>query len=210
MQSSAMPTQRKTFRIEQMAATSRAAAPAERAAVMIAPDGLRRLQHEADVIHRAIVETKQEIAALHANAFGDGQPRATRELGAVVDGTERAAHQILDAAEIIAKAAKSLGTSCTEGQEQALTGEIRDNVLRIFEACNFRDLSGQRITKVLSMLQFIEERIARMMEIWGGADAFKSYVPASASGSSLLHGPKLGGDRGHVSQDDIDAILRDG
>jgi chemotaxis protein CheZ len=207
-----MPIQRKIFRVEQMAAAGHHEATNQRAAVTIAPDGLRRLQHEADVIHRAIVQTKQEIAALHANAFGDGQPRAARELGAVVDGTERAAHQILDAAEVIAKAAKSLATSCTQAQEQALTQDIRDNVLRIFEACNFRDLSGQRITKVLAMLQFIEERIARMMEIWGGADAFRNYAAPSEGGREpgLLHGLKLTGDRGHVSQDDIDAILRDG
>ena len=41
-------------------------------------------------------------------------PRAVRELDAVVDGTERAAHQIMDAAEAIARAAKSLTASQTK------------------------------------------------------------------------------------------------
>jgi chemotaxis protein CheZ len=82
-------------------------------------------------------------------------------------------------------------------------------VQRIFEACNFQDLSGQRIAKVMAMLQFIDERIARMMEIWGGAEAFK-HLAAAGSEPNLLHGPKLAGDSGHVTQDDIDAILRSG
>ena len=81
---------------------------------------------------------------LHAGAFGHSRPRAARELHAVVDGTERAAHQIMDAAETIAKAAKALTASGDRGQNDELSQQIRDHVLRIFEACNFQDLSGQR------------------------------------------------------------------
>src|SRR5262249_34185948 len=143
----------------------------ERRAFRIQSSSLRQLQHEADAIHTAIARTKQEIAMLHAGASGRGGPRAARELDAVVDGTERAAHQIMDAAEAIAKAAKSLTAAQTK--DDAATQRIRDNVLRIFEACNFQDLSGQRIAKVLAMLQFIDESIARMVEIWGGTEAFK-------------------------------------
>ena len=100
------------------------------------------------------------------------------------------------------KAANRLHTS-----QPSLSQQIRDHVLRIFEACNFQDLSGQRITKVLAMLQFIDESIARMMEIWGGAEAFKAYTGPSKDDPALLNGPKLTGESGHVSQADIDAIL---
>src|SRR5262245_35153704 len=112
--------------------------------------GLRQLKDETDAIHRTILHTKQEVATLHAGTFSEGKPRATRELGAVVDGTERATLQILDAAEIIEEAAKLLAASVKQGQERALAQDIQDHVLRIFEACNFQDLSGQRITKVLA------------------------------------------------------------
>src|SRR5215510_2159457 len=206
-----MPIQRKVFRVEQMGSTeasTESAADANRRAFKIEADGLRQLQHEAEAIHSAIARTKQEIAMLHAGAFGQGRPRAARELDAVVDGTERAAHQIMDAAETIAKAAKSLTTS--HNRDDALTREIRENVQRIFEACNFQDLSGQRIAKVMAMLQFIDERIARMMEIWGGAEAFKHLAATAGNEPNLLHGPKLAGDSGHVTQADIDAILQSG
>jgi chemotaxis protein CheZ len=84
-------------------------------------------------------------------------------------------------------------------------------VLRIFEACNFQDLTGQRITKVLATLQFVEERIARLIDIAGGIEAFKSQAMLPATGrGAMLHGPKLDGDDGHLSQADVDAILAAG
>jgi len=204
-----MAIPRKVFRVEQMCPSdpsTHSSDTVERQTFRIESSGLRQLQHEAEAIHSAIARTKHEIAMLHAGASGRGGPRAARELDAVVDGTERAAHQIMDAAETIAKAAKSLTKSQTK--DYALTREIRDNVQRIFEACNFQDLSGQRIAKVMAMLQFIDESIVRMMEIWGGAEAFKPYAGTTGNEPSLLHGPKLAGDSGHVTQDDIDAILQ--
>jgi chemotaxis protein CheZ len=203
-----MAIQRTVFRVEQMCSSdtsTNSSDTVERQAFRIQSSGLRQLQHEADAIHSAIARTKQELAMLHAGASGHGGPRAARELNAVVDGTERAAHQIMDAAETIANATKSLTTSQTK--DDVLTRDIRENVQRIFEACNFQDLSGQRIAKVMAMLQFIDESIARMMEIWGGAEAFKHYAGTAGNEPGLLHGPKLSGDRGHVTQDDIDAIL---
>jgi len=204
-----MPIQRKVFRVEQVcvaAAAHRNAEPDLHAPPgPTVPDALWQLQQEADTIQRAIFWTKQEIATLHAGAFGNGRPRAARELDAVVDSTERAAHQIMDAAELIAQAAELLSASKDHGQE--LAQEIRGNVLRIFEACNFQDISGQRIAKVMAMLQFVEQRIIRMMDIWGGADALRDFAAPPDSVAGFLHGPKLAGDSGHISQADVDTLL---
>ena len=134
----------------------------------------------------------------------------TRELDAVVESAERATRQILGAAEDIEDAANTLSASLKRQQEQALALNMQDNVLRIFEACNFQDLTGQRIAKVLTTLKFVEERIAHMIEIWGGIDAFRTYTATAATdlnGDATLHGPKLDGDDGHVSQDDVDAMF---
>jgi len=94
--------------------------------------------------------------------------------------------------------------------ENALAQDIRDHVLRIFEACNFQDLSGQRIAKVMATLQFVENRIARMMEIRDGAESFKVYAATAIAERQpgLLHGPKLEDEPGHVSQADIDALFK--
>jgi chemotaxis protein CheZ len=175
-------------------------------------DGLRQLRSETDSIHRAISRTKREIAALHVHGLNaPDSGRVARELDAVVGGTERAIQQILAAAEDIDEAANTLSAALKQTQEQALAQDIRDQVIRIFEACNFQDLAGQRISKVLATLRFIEERIARMMEIWGGIEAFQDYTTAALAErrqeSVLLNGPKLEGDPGHASQADIDAIF---
>jgi chemotaxis protein CheZ len=174
---------------------------------------LRQLKSETEAIHLALNRTKREIAALHANAFGPAPARVTRELDAVVESAERATQQILGAAEAIEDAANTLSASLKREQEQSLALDIRDNVLRIFEACNFQDLTGQRIAKVLATLKFVEDRVAHMVEIWGGIEAFRSYAVAAANErdrNNLLHGPKLDDDKGHVSQDDVDAMFATG
>src|SRR5260370_32308684 len=106
----------------------------------------------------------QEHAGLHFGTFGDaGKGRASRELDAVVDSTERATQQILEAAESIDEAANTLSASLKREPDQALTSDIRDHVVRIFEACNFHDVSGQRIAKVLAPLTFADQPVARML-----------------------------------------------
>ena len=122
---------------------------------------LDQLKNETDSIHRAISRTMQELATLHSGTFTDGEGYASRELDAVADGTERATQRILDAAEGIDEAADTLSAVLKHEQERALAGDIRDHVVRIFEACNFQDLSGQRIAKVLSTLNFVEDRVPR-------------------------------------------------
>jgi chemotaxis protein CheZ len=176
-------------------------------------DELRRLKAETEAIHVALNRTKQEIAALHANAFGSAPVQVTRELDAVVESAERATQQILGAAEDIEDAANTLSASLKNQQEKALALDIQDSVLRIFEACNFQDLTGQRIAKVLTTLKFVEERVATMIEIWGGIDAFRTYAATAereVDRNKMLHGPKLDGDEGHVSQEDVDAIFAAG
>jgi chemotaxis protein CheZ len=150
---------------------------------------------------------------LHVNAFGPPPARVTRELDAVVESAEQATEQILSAAEDIEDAANTLSASLKREQEQSLALDIQDNVLRIFEGCNFQDLSGQRIAKVLTTLKFVEERIAHMIEIWGGIDAFGTYAVAATAELdrvAALHGPKLDGEDGHATQDDVDALFATG
>ena len=96
-------------------------------------------------------------------------------------------------------------------QQRILGEEIQERVISIFEACNFQDLTGQRITKVMATMRFIEQHINAMMEIWGGVDAIRSHAPqivdTREGDARLLNGPKLDGDVGHASQDDIDALF---
>lgn len=171
-----------------------------------------KLKVELDLIHDAISRTKQEIAVLHGKSFnGDEMAKVTGELGAVVGGTEEATQQILEAAEAIDQAASALGKAMSPDQQAQLSEEIQDRVVGIFEACNFQDLTGQRINKVMTTMKFIEHHINVMMDIWGGVDAIKQHAPAiidtRVGDARLLNGPKGLDDVGHASQDDIDAMF---
>jgi len=171
-----------------------------------------KLKVELDLIHDAISRTKREIAVLHGKSFsGEEMARVNGELGAVVGGTEEATQQILEAAEAIDNAATALSKVTSPDQQKILSEEIQERVISIFEACNFQDLTGQRISKVMATMKFIENHITIMMDIWGGVDAIRAHVPPMADdrdgGARLLNGPKLDGDSGHASQNDIDALF---
>ncbi|HEX3114556.1 MAG TPA: protein phosphatase CheZ [Bradyrhizobium sp.] len=171
-----------------------------------------KLKVELDLIHDAISRTKREIAVLHGKSFnGEEMARVNGELGAVVGGTEEATQQILEAAESIDNAATALSKVTSADQQKILSEEIQERVVSIFEACNFQDLTGQRINKVMTTMKFIENHITVMMDIWGGVDAIKAHAPLIADDregdARLLNGPKLDGDAGHASQNDIDALF---
>ncbi len=171
-----------------------------------------KLKVELDLIHDAISRTKREIAVLHGNSFnGEEMAKVNGELGAVVGGTEHATQQILEAVEAIDQAASALGKVTSQDQQKILSDEIQERVVSIFEACNFQDLTGQRINKVMTTMKFIENHITVMMDIWGGVDAIKAHAPpivdTREGDARLLNGPKVDGDVGHASQDDIDALF---
>lgn len=171
-----------------------------------------RVRAELAEMYRAIADTKQEIATLHHNSFSrEAQSAVSDELDAVVGHTEQATETILTAAETIETSANDLVASLKlEGNNQ-MAADIQDQILHIFEACNFQDLTGQRITKVVNTLKFIEERISGIMEIWGGEDGFKNVVPEHTKkpqgDAALLHGPAMNDDPTSASQDDIDALF---
>jgi len=171
-----------------------------------------KLKVELDLIHDAINRTKREIAVLHGKSFdGNEMSKVTGELGAVVGGTEEATQQILEAAESIDQAASAMTKVNSPDQLKLISEEIQERVISIFEACNFQDLTGQRISKVMTTMKFIENHITVMMDIWGGVDAIRAHAPAIIDDwegdAKLLNGPKSEGDEGHASQNDIDALF---
>jgi chemotaxis protein CheZ len=159
-------------------------------------------------IHEAIVRTRSEISALSSSGpRGHSLYRATDELDAVVSDTESATETILAAAETIDASAGQLVTQLSGEQRDVVMG-IHREAIRIFEACNFQDISGQRISKVVSLLRFIELRVASMVDIWGAPEKTETDgAPEARLDATLLNGPALAGDADVVSQDDIDSLF---
>ena len=97
------------------------------------------------------------------------------------------------------------------GEDAELAQRISDRVITIFEACNFQDITGQRISKVVGSMKFIEERVTQMAHIWGGLESFNDVeaftMPEREGDEALLNGPALDSDPARTSQDAIDALF---
>ena len=165
-----------------------------------------RLSSELNLIAGAIRGDRNNASETPAppadGTPGKTMPRVAHELNAVVEGTERATQKILAAAEEIDAAANNLSAALNGRIEQSMAQDIQDLVIKIFEACNFQDLIGQRVAKVLATLNFVEDHIGRVLEEMRTASASRRR-----NGAAALHGPRLEGDPGHASQDDVDAMF---
>ncbi|CAA2103681.1 hypothetical protein MBUL_02318 [Methylobacterium bullatum] len=171
------------------------------------------MRSELDVMKDAITRTKKEIATLyHSENTGKGMKRVAGELDAVVESTELATSTILGALEEIETNASALRAMRNAAGAENVD-MILERVIVAYEACNFQDLTGQRINKIVGVLKFIEEHLDRMIEAWGGLNSFSEILgvvpqaPSIDDESSLLNGPKLDSDPGHVDQGDIDALF---
>ena len=175
-------------------------------------DEVNLLRTEVRALSRSIHDTKREIKALGMNEE-DKFSIVTNELDEIVAATERATETILNSAEKIDDLAQQLRQHSPDQFVTQLTDEMLENTIAMFEACNFQDLCGQRTTKVVNSLKFIEERVDKMMEIWGEEnfdtvdhpDDVQAAEAARLPEGEELHGPAEHG--GGISQADIDALF---
>jgi chemotaxis protein CheZ len=162
-----------------------------------------KLYRELEQLAQYIQVAKREIAEIRPHEITERIPAATDELDAVVDHTAEATGTILDAAESIEKAAAGLPRESADLFAAAVT--------RIYEACNFQDVTGQRITKVVTTLKYIEHKIDALLAAFGDGinDGLKKAPPPAPAPvdehATFLHGPALPKEANN--QADIDAIL---
>jgi chemotaxis protein CheZ len=216
--------QRKVFRVEQMFGERRPAAPESVAGARDANDhletpgkfGARRdatvdeIKHEFAAVREMIARNREELEALIGENKTRRMVRAAGELGAAVDGIEQATHRILKTAETIEDSAKSLSSALKTAFERGLAQDIQDHTVQIYEACNFHDLAGQRIAKVIATLHMVDRQLSGMLarcNALAGSDG-SAVTAAPAENGGLLNGPKLDGDPGHAGQGEIDALFR--
>ena len=156
---------------------------------------IAEFKYLADFIQKA----RDEISGLQANDIKDTRlPGASVELDAVVRDTERATETIMTEAE------KLMSVEPTD--LAAYKAEVNAAMMRIFEACSFQDLTGQRVTKVISTLRHIEERVARFAGALGVTDTAQAETAEEVRARELLlNGPAMNGPS--TSQDDIDALF---
>ena len=160
------------------------------------------LESLAQYIHSA----KSEIAQLRPDDVKEKYlTSASDELDAIVEATADATNNIMDATEIVEDVMGEV--------EQELSDKLMGATTKIYEACSFQDITGQRITKVVTALQHIEEKIDALVDAFGSEiEKFKADNPEpeddgpkEITDEDLLEGPQLEGQG--KSQEDIDALL---
>ena len=164
----------------------------------------KRLFGELDELSNIIRKMKTEIASLRPDDIkAEYIPNATDELDAIVDATAGATHEILDAMDSLEEFAGTLPPDQAE--------IVTNATMRVYEACNFQDITGQRTTKVVKALKAIEERVEGLVTAFGAEiaryakDNPRKAKEAKQGDEALLNGPQLEG-KG-VSQADIDAMF---
>ena len=198
--------QRKVFRIEELAGGN---VPRQRYADLVAAEPVPAIEHELAGIHDIITRNKRELSALINDGNERRLSRAAGELGAAVEGMETATQKILASAEAIDECARALAAALTDDYHNGLAQDVQDHVVRVYEACNFQDLAGQRIGKVIATLMMVEEHLAAMIERYHSNGEVSRPVAETGRTYSgdLINGPRLDGDTGHVTQQDIDAMF---
>lgn len=155
---------------------------------------------ELEALGRTIARAKAEIAQLSVDDItGAHIPSATDELDAIADHTAQATNEILDCCEVLER----LQDEVPETAATALQGAVT----RIYEACSFQDITGQRIGKVVSALKAIEQRVeAAVANASGRPPPVAAPVAAPRTeGEQLAQGPQL--PDGATSQAEIDRLL---
>jgi chemotaxis protein CheZ len=154
---------------------------------------------EVEALGHTIACAKAEIAALRVDDITDNHiPFATDELDAIVEHTATATNAILNSCETLDDVASSLA-----GEPAA---KLQDATTRIYEACSFQDITGQRINKVVATLKAIEAKVAQIVATFGSGDRpVPIELAAEPTEAALLNGPQ------HptvaMDQSDIDKLL---
>lgn len=167
------------------------------------PENLRgkvdTLYQEVWGLARDIVQARAQIAELRPGALKrENLPRAIQEMHEIVQTTEDASNAIMESAETITNA-------IPDGTDADYREIIQNSCQRIFESCAFQDLTGQRIGKVMTTLQLIDEHLEGLQELLG-AEFEDPEADAPADGEEdLLAGPALDGEGNN--QDDIDKLF---
>jgi chemotaxis protein CheZ len=167
------------------------------------------LLSEVEELGRTIASAKAEIAALRVDDINESHiPLATDELDAIIAHTAAATDSILEVCETLDTVGGELAADTTSARCVQAAAQLQDATTRIYEACGFQDITGQRITKVVAALKLIEGKVAHMVTTFSVRSPVAPPVNADVeldAEAMLLNGPQL--PAAAMDQTDIDKLL---
>lgn len=123
------------------------------------------IRKEIEKIANYISQALEEIASITPEDPPHGEEElhnikninyASSELAAVVEATEKATNDILDAADQIQEIVNSIDGHDVHKQQ------LVEASMKIYDACNFQDITGQRIGKVVRTLDYLNTKISKL------------------------------------------------
>ena len=172
----------------------------------------KKLQAEVLGLIRYIQRLRQEIAGIaqekdSQTAFDTMADR----LDGIVESTALATETILAAMEEVDGFVTRLRGHPEPAEIDSICDGIATRTMAAMEACSFQDLTGQRISRIVGSLKFVEQRVNAMAEIYGREDILDlgknvEGAPEQMDGGVVLDGPQRAEDA--ISQDEIDNLFR--
>ena len=177
-----------------------------------------KLYGELGELAKYINDARKELKLLSDNEVGEKEiVEASDQLSFIVQHTEEATKGIMDAGDqlqrVLQRVIDKLISHEPPLNEDVLIGiddamnDAETNITKIYEACTFQDLTGQRIYKIINVLREVERQILRMVVVFGlnNAKVDDETRRELKEEVDLLEGPGMPGSS--LGQDDIDDIL---
>jgi chemotaxis protein CheZ len=167
-----------------------------------------KLKSELAGLFRYLERVREEIAAISRPADEELQFESMGEqLDAIVQATEKATNTIMESTENSLDAVDKLRKDLKDPAQTALLDRIAGDGNEILEACSFQDITGQRVSKIVKSVTYVEERVNALIDVWGKDEVEQVVVEAEekTDDEKLLAGPQLEG-KG-LDQAAIDALF---
>lgn len=151
----------------------------------------------------------EKVAAIQHPGADNKMSLARDDLESVVWTTQEATHEILYCAERIDEAVTVLSDDDKGEAEKDMARQgLAETTGKLFESCNFQDLTGQRITFITNTINDLNAAVKDLIQTVG-EDAFSAIPIPEAPGADpgeMLSGPDLQKKHG-ISQSDIDLLF---
>ena len=177
----------------------------------------RKVEHEIkdalNAIFEKISSAREELSAISMMAKErdiEGFGSVEDELSAIVYDTEQATNKILDSADEITEIISD--TSIDEYEKRRI---IQNKAMDIVLACSFQDITGQRVQKVVEVIQLIDSKIGNIQKKlynthdYNVSGDMEDFSRASQKQAGLLNGPALPSapKNESIDQSDIDSLF---
>lgn len=167
------------------------------------------LKSEVIKLFQAVQDIKVELAAVkHPDSEMNHFSSVADQLNEIANETEKASNAIMQATEAISEVGDQLKDSMGSDAALPMFDVMSIQMNTIFEACGFHDITGQRISKIIKIVNLIEGTLNSLVTVVGedGISALPLTKSPLAEGDDIpMEGPALEG--GGVSQADIDKLF---